>query len=98
MAAAHEVFQAAEEVSVVSQQLLNPASELRPFLQVTQAIVHKRLHIPHFLTAVIAIAGHQHRINRLLLRQLSNRIGQLDTIPCARLSFSSSAQISAFST
>ena len=68
MTAAHEDFKAAEEVSVVSQQLLNPASELRPFLQVTQAIVHKRLHIPHFLTAVIAIAGHQHGVHGLLLR------------------------------
>lgn len=48
---------------VVSQQLLNPGSELLTFLQVTQAILHKRLHIPHFLTAVIAVARHQHGIN-----------------------------------
>lgn len=33
----------------IPEQLLNALTELWPFLQVAQSILHKRLHIAHFL-------------------------------------------------
>lgn len=73
-------------------------SKLRPFLQISQPVLYKRLHIPHFLTAVVALTTHQHRVNGLFLRQLGNSIRQLNTPQAPGAVFSSSAQISAEST
>lgn len=67
------------------QQFFNAFAEFGAFFQVTHSVGDEGLHIAHFLTAVIAFAGHQHRVDGLLLRQLGNGVGQLDTAPGARL-------------
>ena len=48
---------AKEDTSSVAltQKLKYLFPELRPFFQVTQAVLNKRLHIPHFLPAVVAV-------------------------------------------
>lgn len=67
------------------QQFFNTFAEFGAFFQVTHPVSNKGLHVAHFLTAVVAFAGHQHRVDGLLFRQFSNGVGQLDTSPCARL-------------
>lgn len=67
------------------QQFFNAFAEFGAFFQVTHPVGDEGLHVAHFLPAVVAFAGHQHRIDGLLLRQFGNGVGQLDTAPCARL-------------
>lgn len=67
------------------QQFFNAFAEFGAFFQVTHSVGNEGLHVAHFLPAVVAFAGHQHRVDGLLLRQFGNGVGQLDTAPCARL-------------
>lgn len=52
---------------------------------IAQPVIDEGLHIAHFFTAVIADAGHQHRINGLLFRQFGDGVGKLNTVPGAGL-------------
>lgn len=78
--------------------VFNAFAEFGAFFPVAHPVGDEGLHIAHFLPAVVAFPGHQHRVDGLLLRQFGNGVGQLDTPPCARSVRSSSAQISADST
>ena len=44
--------------ALTRQHLLNALAELLPFFHIAQSVVYERLHVTHFLTAVVTFTCH----------------------------------------